>query len=102
MQEAPERGATRPPYAAPDGPVAECLATLWEEELGAERVGMADNFFALGGTSLTAMQMIVRLCRHFAIDLPLAAVFTHPRLADLARVAEDRILADVEGKAPPA
>ena len=102
MQEAPERGATRPPYAAPEGPVAECLATLWEEELGAERVGMADNFFALGGTSLTAMQMIVRLCRHFAIDLPLATVFTHPRLADLARVAEDRILADVEGKAPPA
>ena len=82
--------------------MAECLATLWEEDLGAERVGMADNFFNLGGTSLTAMQMIVRLCRHFAIDLPLATVFTHPRLGDLARVAEDRILADVEGNAPPA
>jgi enterobactin synthetase component F len=101
LQEAPDRGAARPPYSAPEGPVAERLAALWEEELGAERIGMADNFFALGGTSLTAMQMIVRLCRHFAVDLPLATVFTHSRLADLARVAEDRILADVEGDASP-
>ena len=84
------------PYQAPDGPVAEFLARVWQDELGAERVSARDSFFALGGTSLVAMQMMVRLCREFDITLPLATVFEHPRLDDLARVAEDRILADIE------
>jgi amino acid adenylation domain-containing protein len=82
------------PYRAPEGPVEEYLAGLWQEELGADRVGADDNFFELGGTSLAAMQVIIRLCQEFDIDLPLATVFAHPRLAALARVAEDRILAD--------
>jgi hypothetical protein len=38
---------------------------------------------------------MVRLCREFDIDLPLATIFTHPTLSELARAAEDRILADV-------
>jgi amino acid adenylation domain-containing protein len=90
-------GAAGRPYRVPDGPVEEFLAAVWQEELRVERVGADDHFFELGGTSLTAMQVMVRLCREFDIDVPLATAFTHPRLAQLARVAEDRILADVEG-----
>jgi amino acid adenylation domain-containing protein len=83
------------PYRAPEGPVAEYLAGVWQEELGVDRVGANDDFFELGGTSLTAMQVMLRLCREFSIDLPLETLFTHPVLAELARVAEDQILADV-------
>jgi amino acid adenylation domain-containing protein len=89
----------RAAYRPPQGPVEEFLAGVWQEELGVERVGAGDSFFELGGTSLTAMQVMVRLCREFDIDLPLATVFTHPTLGELARMAEDRILADVEGTA---
>jgi acyl carrier protein len=87
---------TQAAYRSPQGPVEEFLAGVWHEELGAERVGSDDGFFNLGGTSLTAMQVMVRLCREFDIDLPLATIFTHPTLRELARAAEDRILADVE------
>jgi len=87
------------PYTAPEGPVEEFLAAVWRDELGVERVGSADSFFERGGTSLTAMQMIIRVCREFDIDLPLATVFTHPTLGALARVAEDRILADADADA---
>jgi acyl carrier protein len=72
------------------------LAAVWQDELAAERIGADDNFFELGGTSLSAMRMIVRVCQEFDVDVPLATVFTHPTLAQLARVAEDRILADHE------
>jgi amino acid adenylation domain-containing protein len=89
-------GARTADYVPPDGPVAEFLARVWQEELAVDRVGSGDSFFALGGTSLVALQMMVRLCREFDISLPLSTVFTHPRLGDLARVAEDRILADAE------
>jgi acyl carrier protein len=83
------------PYRPPEGTVAEFLASVWQEELGADRVGADDDFFELGGTSLTAMQVMLRLCEEFAVDLPLETVFSHSMLADLARIAEDRILADV-------
>jgi acyl carrier protein len=82
------------PFRPPEGPVEEYLAGVWREELGHERVGADDDFFALGGTSLTAMQVMLRLCREFSIDLPLETPFSHPTLRALARVAEDRILAD--------
>jgi amino acid adenylation domain-containing protein len=96
LRAAPDGGVNRAAYAAPEGPVAEFLARVWQEELGLDRVGSTDSFFALGGTSLVAMQVMVRLCREFDITLPLSTVFTHPKLSDLAREAEDRILADVE------
>ena len=83
------------PYRAPEGPVEEYLAGVWQEELGADRVGAADSFFELGGTSLTAMEVMLRLCQEFDIDLPLETMFSHPTLGALAKVAEDRILADV-------
>ncbi|MEM9293633.1 MAG: amino acid adenylation domain-containing protein [Acidobacteriota bacterium] len=83
------------PYSPPDGPVEEFLAEIWQDELHAERVGAEDHFFQLGGTSLTAIQVMLRLCREFDIDLPLDGLFTTPTLRALARVSEDRILADV-------
>jgi acyl-CoA synthetase (AMP-forming)/AMP-acid ligase II/acyl carrier protein len=89
--------AARPAYVEPQGPVEEFLAAVWQDELGVARVGGSDSFFELGGTSLSAMRMVVRLCQEFDIDVPLAVVFTHPRLAALARVAEDRILEDADG-----
>ena len=83
-------------YESPDGPVEEYLADLWREELAVERVGAGDSFFELGGTSLLAMRVMLRLCEEFDIDLPLESAFSHPTLRGLSRVAEDRILADVE------
>lgn len=93
------REASRQPdtlYRAPEGPVEEYLAAVWQEELWAERVGADDHFFQLGGTSLAAIQVTLRLCQEFDIELPLDSLFAHPTLGELARVAEDRILADVE------
>ena len=89
--------ATEVPYRAPDGPVEEFLAQAWREQLGIERVGVDDSFFALGGTSLAAMEVMVQLCREYDIDLPLETLFQHPTLSALAHQAEERILADVAG-----
>ena len=83
------------PYRPPKGPVEEYLAALWQDELAVERVGADDGFFELGGTSLTGMQVMLRLCQEFDIDLPLDTLFMNPTLSALARVAEERILDDV-------
>jgi amino acid adenylation domain-containing protein len=81
-------------YRAPEGPVEELLAGLWAAELSIERVSADDSFFKLGGSSLNAMQVMLRLCREYDIDLPIETLFSHPVLTALARVVEDKILAD--------
>ncbi len=87
---------TEAQYRPPEGPVEEYLANVWQEQLGTTRVGADDSFFQLGGTSLGAMEVMIRLCQEYDIDLPLETLFSHPTLGKLARVAEDRIMADID------
>ncbi|HEX5742064.1 MAG TPA: AMP-binding protein, partial [Pilimelia sp.] len=70
------------PYAAPTTPTERMLATAWAEVLHTpvERIGRADHFFHLGGNSLSAVWLVVRL--HGAVSL--AQVLRRPVLADLA------------------
>ncbi len=44
----------------PSGPVEARLAGLWEELLKREGIGAEENFFALGGDSILAMQLVLR------------------------------------------
>jgi len=79
----------------PEGPVEAFLVATWQDVLHLDRIGAVDNFFQLGGTSLKALEVMLRLCREFDIDLPLVTVFERPTVRELARVAEQRILDDV-------
>ena len=73
-------GGVRPPETADE----RALAELWAELLQVERVGRHDNFFALGGHSLTATQLAVRSGRRLGVELPLREIFQAATLAELA------------------
>jgi len=75
-------------YVAPHTPVEETLAAIWGEVLGAERVGVEDSFFDLGGHSLLGVQVISRISEAFGIELPLRQIFAEPTVAGLARTVE--------------
>ena len=60
------------------------LAQIWQEVLDVEQVSVNDNFFALGGDSLTATQVLNRVRRVFAIELSLMKFFEAPTIAALA------------------
>ncbi|MEU1463181.1 SDR family NAD(P)-dependent oxidoreductase [Streptomyces sp. NPDC005727] len=95
---APEApAATRRPAAeapAPDTPAgigapSDSLRTMtlaWSDVLGvaAERLDGRSDFFALGGNSLLATRLINRLTERAGVELPVEAVFSAPRLADMA------------------
>jgi len=68
----------------PATPLERHLAAAWQETLGLERVGVHQNFFDLGGTSLQAAMLTVRLGESLGVHVPTALLFD---LADIAEIA---------------
>jgi oxalate---CoA ligase len=78
----------RTPYAAPRTPTEKELAAIWSEELGAARVGVRDDFFALGGYSLLAVKVFTRIEATFGKLLPVASLFDAPTVEKLAALVD--------------
>ncbi|HVR95613.1 MAG TPA: amino acid adenylation domain-containing protein [Thermoanaerobaculia bacterium] len=73
-------------YVAPRNPVEAVLASIWSKVLKAEKVGVHDNFFDLGGHSLLMTQVTSRVRRTFRVEVPLRAYFESPTVERLAQV----------------
>jgi acyl carrier protein len=54
--------------------------------LSLDQVGIHDNFFDLGGHSLTATRVVSRVIRTFQVEVPLQALFAAPTVAEMAAV----------------
>lgn len=83
-------GATEPDLAEPG--IYDQVRAVWAEVLGAADLDDGSDFFALGGHSLQAIQIVTRLRESFGDDVPLALVFDEPALgrfaAAVARIAD--------------
>ena len=77
-------------YAAPRTDSERELAALWLEVLGVEKVGVHDNFFDLGGQSLSMMAIIVRMSIQFGVEVTYEEFFDAPTVADLAVLIDGR------------
>ncbi|UQA98154.1 amino acid adenylation domain-containing protein [Streptomyces halobius] len=78
------------PYVAPATPEEKWLAEAWGKALKYDNVSTEDNFFACGGDSLTAVELVMTINHEFGTQLPLQVVFAHPKLSDLAARIADR------------
>jgi amino acid adenylation domain-containing protein len=86
----PRQAGLRPDttYVAPRTAVERRLEEIWSALLGRERIGIQENFFALGGNSLLALQVVARIAAAFRVMLPPNCLFTCPTLARLAEAVE--------------
>jgi non-ribosomal peptide synthetase component F len=71
-------------YSPPETPIEELLTEIWAEVLTLDQVGVHDNFFALGGDSLRATQIITRLRNVLNKELCLSDIFSNATIAELA------------------
>ncbi len=69
---------------APRNPLEAFLAGLFAETLGVERVGVHDDFFALGGSSISGARLINRLQKHIGDIVHVVTIFDAPTVAQLA------------------
>jgi acyl-coenzyme A synthetase/AMP-(fatty) acid ligase/aryl carrier-like protein len=67
----------------PRNEIERALAEIWQEALHVETVGIHDDFFALGGDSVSAIQLVSRANKKGYQLLPIL-VFRHPTIAELA------------------
>jgi acyl carrier protein len=70
---------------APRNDTERLIASVWQEVLGLDRVGVTDNFFDLGGHSLLLVQVHARLRDVCTPEIPLVDLFRFPTVESLAR-----------------
>ncbi|HKV94723.1 MAG TPA: amino acid adenylation domain-containing protein [Candidatus Angelobacter sp.] len=85
---APEQSAVLDNFVAPRNELETVLCGLWSQLLHLSQVGIHDNFFALGGHSLMATQLIARIRSSLQKEISLAALFRSPTVAGLAAEVE--------------
>jgi amino acid adenylation domain-containing protein len=66
----------------------ESVAAIWCDLFKVPALGPTDDFFDMGGDSLTGVGLLVRVRRDFGVDLELASLFEHSTIAGLSEVID--------------
>jgi len=93
----PEAVAT---HAVPRTATEQLVATIWQEVLEREQIGVEENFFDVGGHSLLATRIIARLRSRLDVAIPVRMLFDKPTIAGLAGELE-KAQREEFGIAPP-
>jgi amino acid adenylation domain-containing protein len=84
----PMPGGIRPnlaaAYIAPRTELEAVIASMWQELLHVDQVGLYDNFFDLGGHSLIIVQLHARLSERFNLNLSMIDLFKYPTISALS------------------
>jgi natural product biosynthesis luciferase-like monooxygenase protein/FkbM family methyltransferase len=101
---ATDRPALEAEYVAPRTSTEQSIADVWREVLGRERVGIHDNFFEVGGSSLLLVRIHARLREVLGREVTMVQLFRNPTVQSLARFLdsverETRALSDAEDRA---
>lgn len=80
-------------FVPPQTELERKLASIWEEVLKMDRVGVEDNFFDLGGHSLLMIQVHSKLQASLEREIPMVQLFQYPTIRALANYLENQYTA---------
>jgi acyl-CoA synthetase (AMP-forming)/AMP-acid ligase II len=75
-------------FTAPRTSLEKTLAGIWATVLQIEQVGVDDNFFALGGDSLLATEVLAHIHKALLLDVEVFCIFEAPTVAEMAQHLE--------------
>ena len=76
-------------YRAPEAPAHQRIARIWEVTLGIDGVGVDDNFFDLGGDSVSAIQIAEALREEFGVEVPVVQLYESLTIRSLSEFFAD-------------
>lgn len=74
--------------AMPQTEVEQAIATVWQQVLNIDKVGIHDNFFEIGGHSLLMLKVNSQLREIFKTDLSIVEMFRYPTINSLVNYFE--------------
>ncbi|MBY0573060.1 MAG: hypothetical protein K2P84_05220, partial [Undibacterium sp.] len=80
----PDLGSRRGNYSPAQSWMEKQLTLVWGDVLKLTQIGIHDNFFSLGGNSLTAVRLVSAIEKQCGVRLPMAQLFNTPSIAALA------------------
>ncbi|MBC1235674.1 type I polyketide synthase [Nostoc sp. 2RC] len=78
------RGNLQNEYVPASNQVEQIVATTWQKLLGIEKIGIYDNFFDLGGSSLIGVEVISQLQKELNTHIPIISIYERPTISSLA------------------
>lgn len=75
-------------YEAPQNAIQLQLTKMWEEIFGRHPIGIQENFFQIGGSSLLAVRLFAKIEQQMGRNLPPVSLLQHPTIKDLAQLLE--------------
>lgn len=75
---------SRPAKIGPTNPIEANLLGIWKELLAIQEIGIRDNFFQLGGHSLTATRLVSRINKELNVEVKISQIFQFPTVKELA------------------
>jgi amino acid adenylation domain-containing protein/thioester reductase-like protein len=91
-----ERTATGTAGEAARNPVEELVQLLFSEALDGKSVGVHDDFFALGGDSLSALELIALVEARLEVEMSVQVLYDHPTVASLTEALLSAVHGDSE------
>ncbi|MEE3716405.1 amino acid adenylation domain-containing protein [Tumidithrix elongata RA019] len=82
---APKSAGVGDNFIAPNTPKERQLAEIWCSVLSLEQVGIEDNFFDMGGTSLLGLQMVARVQKQLGSNFRAVKLYQYPTVRTLAQ-----------------
>jgi thioesterase domain-containing protein/acyl carrier protein len=78
-------------YLEPSTELEIKLAQIWCDVLKIKRIGTDENFFEIGGHSMIAVTLMIKIEKELGTRLPLATLFDHSNIRDMANFLEQKL-----------
>ncbi|MFD2917699.1 polyketide synthase [Psychroserpens luteus] len=85
-----ERPSTAPLYKKPVTDIQKNIAKVWSNILRIPKIGISDNFFEMGGTSLLAQKTVSNLRLNYNYEIPIIKLYQHPTVSELSTFLEPK------------
>ena len=85
-------------YTAPRNAIETKLAEIWSHILDVTPIGIHDDFMELGGDSLTAVRLMLRVCDDIGVEVPVTKIAPGTTVAEMASYISSLLLESASGQ----